>query len=133
MPADFELDESRRIVFSRAWGDLTDAELLDHMARMKDAHERGQIDSRWAQVADFSAVRSMNGVSSSGVRALADGNPWHEESIRVLVVPEDVQYGLARMYQMLGEPKTNRVVLVRSVAEAIARVEDRSAAQGNLT
>jgi len=132
MPADFELDESRRIVFSRAWGALTDAELLDHMARVKEAHEQGRIDSRWAQIADFSAVTSMDGVSSSGVRGLAQGNPWHGDSIRVLVVPEDVQYGLARMYQIMGEPKTDRVLLVRSMAEAITLIEDRSTANDSV-
>ena len=37
---------------------------------------------------------------------------------RVCVATSDAIYGLARMYQALGEPKTERLILVRSREEA---------------
>lgn len=118
MPFEFEVDESTRIVRSRAWGELTDAELLAHLERLTDLFERGVADSAWGHLADFTEVQGLNDVTASCVRQMAERNPWPRESTRVLVVPSDLKYGLGRMYQILGEPKTEGLVLARSAAEA---------------
>lgn len=123
MPFDFELEESTRIVMSRAWGDLADADLLSHLQRIKMEFERGTLDAKWAQIADFSRVENLDHVTSEGILEMAARNPWPEESLRVLVVPSDVKYGLGRMYQMLGDRKTACLVLARSVGEAKQRIE----------
>ena len=62
MPCDFKLEESERIVFSRAWGELTDDDLLSHLQRITEAFGQGALDSMWGQIADFSEVENFDGV-----------------------------------------------------------------------
>ena len=69
---------------------------------------------------DFSAVDNVDGVSTAGIRQLAEGNPWPRFSVRACIVTTDEQFGLVRMYQALGEPKTDHVGITRSAADADA-------------
>jgi hypothetical protein len=118
MPADFELIPGTRTVHSRGWGALTDADLLGHMARIAALFKSGVLDSDWAQIADFSGVDNMDGLSTAGVRRAAEENPWPRYAVRAFVVATDEQFGLLRMYQALGNPKTDDVGISRSVADA---------------
>ena len=76
MPADFESIPGTRTVHSRGWGALTDADLLGHMARIAALFKSGVLDSDWAQIADFSGVEHMDGLSAAGIRRAAEENPW---------------------------------------------------------
>ena len=118
MPADFELRRETRTVCSRGWGALTDADLLGHMARISALFKAGELDVEWAQVWDFSAVDNVNGVTSAGVRQIAEGNPWPRYAVRACIVSTDEQFGLVRMYQALGDPKTDTMGITRSAADA---------------
>jgi len=120
VPADFELRPETRTVHSRGWGALTDADLVAHMARMSALFKAGSLAPDWAQLWDFSAVDNVDGVSTEGVRQLAEGNPWPRFSVRACIVTTDEQFGLVRMYQALGEPKTDHVGITRSAADADA-------------
>jgi hypothetical protein len=127
MPFDFELDRERRIVLSRASGSVTDEELLDHMARTRELFKAGVLNSTWAQIADFSEAEDASGVSSIGVARLSEGNPWPRGTARVVIAPKDVQFGLARMYQLLGDLQDHGLEVTRSVADALEFVERRRA------
>ena len=120
MPADFELVPATRTVRSRGWGALTDADLIDHMARITALFKAGTLDADWAQLWDFSGVDDVNGVSSAGIRRLAEGNPWPRFAVRACIVTTDEQFGLVRMYQALGDPKTDDIGIMRSVADGHA-------------
>ena len=122
MPADFDLDRSRRIVHSRVWGPVTDGELLSHMSRIQGLLDSGVLDPSWAHVYDLSES-DMSGVSAAAVRRLAEGSPWPAGTVRVLVGPLDVQFGLARMYQLLGGARTASVHITRTLAEAATFIE----------
>ena len=118
MPADFELMPSTRTVYTRGWGSLSDADLLDHMARIAALFESGALDAEWAQICDFTGVGDLDGVTSDGIRRAAEGNPWPRYTVRAFVVNTDEQFGLARMYQALGDPKTGDLCITRSAADA---------------
>ena len=120
MPADFELLRETRTVYSRGWGALTDADLAGHMARISALFKAGSLDGDWAQLWDFSAVDNVDGVSTAGVRQVAEGNPWPRYSVRAFIVSTDEQFGLVRMYQSLGNPKTDHTSIARSAADANA-------------
>lgn len=120
MPADFELRRKTRIVYSRGWGALTDADLLGHQARMTALLKSGELGVDWAQLWDFTGVENLDGVSSTGIRRVAEGNPWPRHTVRAVVVSNDEQFGLVPMYQALGDPKTDGVGITRSIAEADA-------------
>ena len=120
MPADLELMPATRTVYSRGWGALTDADLIGHMERIAALFKAAVLDSDWAQIADFSGVDNMNGVTSAGIRRVAERNPWPRYAVRAFIVATDEQFGLARMYQALGDPKTDDVAITRSAADASA-------------
>jgi hypothetical protein len=118
MPFDIELRPAERTVYTRVSGALTDAELLGHMARIAALFRDGTLDGDWAQIVDFTQVEHVDGISSAGVRRAAEGHPWPQYAVRGFVVSTDEQFGLARMYQSLGDPKTADLCLTRSPAEA---------------
>lgn len=130
MPADFELTRATHMVHSRAWGALTDDDVLGHMARIGVLFREGVLDAGWAQISDFTAVTDMRAVSSAGIRRMAEVNPWPKENIRAFIVGTDEQFGLIRMYQTFGEPKTEGLFITTSVAEAEAHVANERARRG---
>jgi hypothetical protein len=122
MPADFELQRETRIVYSRGTGALTDADLVDHTARIAALFKAGTLDPDWAQIWDFTAVDDVDGVTTAGIRQVAEGNPWPRYAVRACIVATDEQFGLVRMYQALGDPKTDGVGITRSPDDANAFV-----------
>jgi len=123
------LDSVARVVRSRGWGVFTDDDLLNHLERMRELFADGTLDSTWAQVADCSAVESFHDVSSEGLCRQARLNPWPKGSLRAVIAPSDIGFGLGRMYEQLCEDQGENVRIVRSKAEALAWItqeKDRS-------
>jgi hypothetical protein len=127
MPVDFELDASTKIVRARGAGTLSDADLLAQRRRMESLIGSGRVDGEWAVIADFSGVTSMDGVTSQAVRRLAQESPWPAHAIRVVVVGSDEAYGLARMYQAIGDRRTEGMAVVRTPDEAEAYIAEERA------
>ena len=99
------------------------------LRRIAALFKAGALDGDWAQLWDFTGVENVDGVSTAGVRRVADGNPWPRSAIRVCIVNTDEQFGLVRMYQALrGEPKTDEVGITRSAAEADAFIASEPSA-----
>jgi hypothetical protein len=130
MPADMELNPSTRIVYSRGWGILSDADLFGHVVRVAALFKDGVIDPTWAQISDFTGVVSMSAVTSTGIHSAAERNPWPPDTIRAFIVATDEQFGLVRMYRTLGDPKTLGLSITRSVADAEAYVANERARLG---
>jgi hypothetical protein len=120
MPADFTLVRGSRTVHTRAWGPLTDAELYAHLLQIASLFRDGVLDGDWAQLCDFTGVGSLDAVSSQGIRRMAERNPWPRFNVRAFVVGSNEQFGLARMYQALGDPKTADLGITWSTEEAEA-------------
>ena len=69
-------------------------------------------------IVDFSKVTKFE-VSSDTIRRLASGSPAiPSENVRVLVTPTDVVYGMARMFQVLGEKTRPELHVVRTLEAA---------------
>ena len=101
-------------------GSLCDADVFDHMTRIAALFKDGTLDAEWAQVCDFTAVGDLDGMTTDGIRRAAEGNPWPRYTVRAFIVSTSEQFGLARMYQALGDPKTNELGITRSAEEADA-------------
>lgn len=99
MPADYLIDRALGVVFSRAWGVLTDADLLDHQRRLGQDPE---FEPGLNQLFDFHEVTDVE-VSAAGVRTLAERNLFRAGSRRAFTVRpgEMAIYGLMRMFQIL--------------------------------
>jgi len=137
MPADFDIDSANRIIRSRAWGDLTDEDLLAHMDRIAALFEEGTIDATWSQIYDLRSVESIDGLSGDGIRSLASGNPWPEGSFRAILTPQTAVYGMARMYGTMGDnidpARTKFVRICRSLTEADEWVQQKKRSSNEST
>jgi hypothetical protein len=113
----FEFDSANKILLLRWEGRLTD----DSLAGVKPAPRKywAATDAR-AGIEDFSSVTEF-AVSAEFVRWRAGQEPAMPDATRPLfiVVPATVGFGLARMYQILGE-RTQLVHVVRTMDEALA-------------
>jgi hypothetical protein len=114
------IDAEARIVILKVDGDLGDRDLLS----LADALERDPEVPR-----DFSLLidlREANGreVTSAGVQALAARSlVLSRESRRAVVVPSNLGYGMARMYEMLSEKRGGSARVFRDYREALRWVE----------
>lgn len=97
MPGAYTIDETRGIVLSRAWGVLSDKEILGQ-ARALAADSR--FRPHFAQLADLLGVSAMN-ATAAGVQERASINPFGPGSRRALVVSSGAAYGFGRMYQIV--------------------------------
>ena len=116
MPVSYKIDQRAGIVFDRAWGVLTDSEILQHTAGL-GLDPRFQPD--FQQIADFSGVTQLD-LSGRTVRGQARSTVFSPKARRAFVVTTEVALGLARMYQLsLGE-NADELAIVGSLAEAFA-------------
>jgi hypothetical protein len=111
MPFDIVIDAEHRIVYSRAWGEFTEADVLAHRQHLK---ANPKFDSTFRQLADFSGVTRL-AISATSIRALTSSDTWDRSSRRAFVASTDVVFGMARMYAtLLGESKSNIAVFRRA-------------------
>jgi len=119
--ADF--DAKNNILRATLEGPMTGVLLLDLYAQAVNYMEshppcRGILD--FSRVTDFE-------VSSDAIRQVAASPPAFPGGyMRVLVIPQTFIYGLARMFQILGEKNRPELHVVRTMDEAyhLLGVED---------
>ena len=97
MPADYRIDPTRRIAYSRAWGILTDQDLAGNRAALF-ADPAFELDM--PQLYDFSGITEIR-VTPAAIRHLAPTSPFGQTARRALVVPTEEAFGMARMYAIL--------------------------------
>jgi hypothetical protein len=115
MPVDLTIDERTGIVYSTFRGKIETAELVNHIAALK-AHPCFRPD--YNELVDVSGVTAFD-VPTEDLRELAmENSPFDASSIRVLVAPADLLFGLARMFQGFGGETRPNLIVVRSLAEA---------------
>ena len=96
-------------------GRMTGVILLDLYAR---AVKYMESHPPWRGILDFSGVTDFE-VSSDAIRRLAATPPALPAGyMRVLVIPQIFIYGLARMFQILGEKNRPELQVVRTLDEA---------------
>jgi hypothetical protein len=114
----FEFDYANRILLLRVEGELTD----DLLADCYDAVRKRSVetDARMA-IFDFSSVTRFP-VSSDLVRQLAKREPAMPNAtnrIRIIAVENTTGFGLARMFQIVGEKERAMLKVVRTLADAL--------------
>jgi hypothetical protein len=122
----FEFDSVNKILLLRFEGRLTD-ELVTEIHRTALIH--WAATGARAGISDYSSVTEFP-LSAEVVRTLArHGAPMPEptEHPLFIVMPSITGYGLARMYQIVGELTQPLVNVVRTVDEALAALGVQSA------
>jgi len=114
----FEFDRVNKILLLRFEGRLTD-ELLAQICRTARMH--WAATGARAGIADYSSATEFP-LSADLVRTLARQAPMPEPTEKPLfiVMPNPTGYGLARMYQIVGDLAQPLVSVVRAIDEALA-------------
>lgn len=117
MSLGFEFDPGNKVLLVRVHGRLTD-EVLAECYRAIRVYSV-QTDAR-AGIFDFSGVTDFP-ISSEFIRQLARKEPAMPEGDkrpRVMVVPQTHGFGLARMFQMMGERTRPLFTVVKKMDQA---------------
>jgi hypothetical protein len=116
MSAIYEIDKQRRLVMSSGTGILTKKEIEGHMDRLSSDPD---FDPEFSQVIDFTQF-DLTKVEPEEVRQLAQREIFSPHSRRAFVVKDDLQYGLARMFEIHRELNGEKGIRVfRSREEAL--------------
>jgi hypothetical protein len=117
MPAEFYIDATRQMVFSRGHGIVTSGDIEGHMRRLKMHPE---FQPAFNQLLDFREASEID-VPNQDLRELATRSIFDRTSKRAFLVNSDLQFGLARMYGTLRDVHGQEVVRVfRDQAAALA-------------
>jgi hypothetical protein len=119
MPISYSIDPERRLVLTKAWGVLTDNDLLQHKENLA---RDPAFSVGMRELSDVREIQRLD-VTSTGVRAMVahDDRRAHQSAQHrmALVVPNDEVFGMARMYQTMGAPD-NPVRIFRNLQLAEA-------------
>jgi hypothetical protein len=116
MSADYKIDKERRLVLSSGSGLLTKEDILGHMDRLSKDPD---FEPDFSQLADFSQVTGVE-FGPEDVRQFAQRDIYSSRARRAIVVKDDLQYGLARMFEIHRDLKGETGIRVfRSLDEAL--------------
>ena len=114
MPGSYLIDVPRRIVFSRGWGALKDAEIFAHAESLQ---ANARFDPGFRQIVDFRDLTEIR-LTGAGVHAVAQNNPFKRDARRALVVVTDEAFGLARMFELFTEADPDQFRIFREIGPA---------------
>jgi hypothetical protein len=121
----FEFDRENKILLVRVDGALTDQVLADCYAAIGE-HSIA-TDARMG-IFDLSAVTRYD-VSSEFLRQVAKRPPAMPDPthrMRIIAVDNTTGYGLARMFQIVGEKQRPKLQVVRTLDQALAALDMQS-------
>lgn len=114
MPGSYRIDVTGGVVYSRAWGALTDAEVAAHgQALLADP----RFDPGFRQIVDFLELTDIR-LSGAGVREIARHNPFRQDARRAFVVASDEAFGLTRMFWMFTNSSADAFQIFRALEPA---------------
>ena len=116
MPVDRQIDAGNRVVTLAVSGELSDEDLLSLSEEIRTAPE---VESDFGLVIDLQNAVGRK-VTTEVVHALAGGPlVLSPDSRRAVVVPSELGFGMARMYQILRDKGSGGDIRVfRDIEEA---------------
>ncbi len=99
MPAFYKIDKEHRVVLSTASGVFDLAAALAHQDQLLADPD---FDPSYSQLLDYSHVTDVR-IDANDVRKLAERSVFWPCSRRAMYVTRDIEYGFARMFEMLRE------------------------------
>jgi|SRR6267154_6093702 hypothetical protein len=116
MSAFYKIDKERRLVLSSGTGVLTKEDILGHMERLSKDPD---FDPEFSQLTDFTKITALE-IGPEDIRQFAQKNLFSPHSRRALLVKDDLQFGLARMFEIHRELKGETGIRVfRTLDEAL--------------
>jgi hypothetical protein len=115
MPADYTIDKSQRMVFSKADGIMTDEDVYAHQEKLRDDPD---FDPGFSQLVDCTKVTKADDLSTDAIYELARRHLFGAESKRAFVAPQNLVYGLIRMFQILTNDYPDELLVCKDLTEA---------------
>lgn len=112
MPVESHIDSAEGVVFSRLYGVVTDADVLQHVTSLA---RKLPPDSQYRSFLDVRDVTEAY-VTNEALERAASLPLFHRHARRAIVADDDLSFGLARIYQALSPSRALRVC--RTVEEA---------------
>ena len=110
-------DAVKRILYIEISGEITDDVFLDGYQAVRDWMA---IHGQCSHISDFTSAASFK-VSSEAIRNFASQPPLvSDDFLRVVVAPQDVVYGMVRMFASYGGRTRGRVDIFHTLEEAYA-------------
>jgi hypothetical protein len=123
MPIHYQIHTDKRLVVARGSGVFTDEDVFRYQREVWSRPEVAGFD----ELVDMTAVESIAVPSAARVRDLAalsaSMDPPSAPSRMAIVAPQDIAYGLGRMYEAnreMDERSTKKVEVFRTLEEALA-------------
>lgn len=124
MPCVLQIDIGRRVIHSIYSGTVSFADAQEQRSAMAAYDEIGQATSL---VIDFTDARRLD-ITADQVYTLAKSfTPLPRTAKHIFVAPRPEHYGIARMYQILGQTYHPHTIVVRSreEIESVLKFENR--------
>ena len=99
MPASYKIDKERGLVMTIGAGVLTREDIQGHMDRLSADPD---FDLNFSQLADFREITEVE-IEPEDVRQFAHRIIYTSSSRRAFLVKNDLQFGLARMFEIYRE------------------------------
>ena len=99
MPASYKVDKERRLVMSCGSGALTREDILGHQERLSKDPD---FDPDFSQLADVTQVTKVE-LSTQDMQTISQRHLFSRHSRRAILVKNDLQFGLARMFEVYRE------------------------------
>jgi len=115
MPAEYSIDKARRMVFSKAYGSITDQEVYTNQDRLRDDPD---FDPGFSQLIDSTNVTKADGLSTEAIYNLARRNPFGIGSQRAFVASNRLLYVMFHVFQAITEDHPDEIVIFKDLTEA---------------
>jgi len=116
MPAEYDIDPTRGLVRTRAWGELTDGDVLEYYRRLS---VEPAFRPTYSQLCDLRAVTRI-ATTPATLRDLARSKIFAPSSHRAFVTRPEADFGLARMFQAFCEQEGTTIGVFLQLEEAEA-------------
>ena len=114
MPVISQVDSSLGVVFSTMQGVVTAEDIWSQVERLNtDPAFQPSFD----HLVDMRGTTRFD-VSEKGMHFVSSHSVFNEKSRRAIVAEKDLDFGMARMYEMLRETKPDQIKVFRDMAEA---------------
>lgn len=114
LPATYEIDAQRRLVFSRLWGAVTDKEVYDHNALLRSDP---RFDPTFNQLTDLSEVTQIS-VTTGMINETSLDQFFEPGTRRAMIATDDGVFGMARMFALRAESVGQTIQVFRDERQA---------------
>ncbi|HEY3928217.1 MAG TPA: hypothetical protein VGL89_07580 [Candidatus Koribacter sp.] len=115
MAVKITLDPELRLASRTYSGVVSSSDLLDSI---KQYPSLPGFDPSYDELMDFRWAENISALVEDIHRCAIQPAPFDNRAKRVILAPQELVYGLARMYQILGEDVHPNIFVVRTIEEA---------------